>query len=225
MPQLALIDMPRAKVNAPSSASVGACAITFTSAASSDDPARDHELSALISASVAGDARAFESFYERTIHYAYAAARRIVGDAHAEDVLADAYFQAWRDTSRYDGARGNPIAWIVTIVRSRSLDRLRQENVRHGGISGAPEFDENSIEDVAVLGPEALLEHTQAASALHAAMRELSANERWCLGLAYFRDLSHSEIAATTGLALGTVKTLISRSQQKLRAALTRRAA
>jgi RNA polymerase sigma-70 factor, ECF subfamily len=183
------------------------CSSNDAVASAIGDSARDRELVALVAKSAAGDARAFESFYERTIHYSFAAARRIVGDAYAEDVLAESYFQAWRDASRYDATRGNPIAWIVTIVR-------------HGGLSGAPEFDESAVEDEAIPGSDALIEHTQAKSALHRAMAQLSANERWCLGLAYFRDLSHSEIAITTGLPLGTVKTLISRSQQKLRVAL-----
>jgi RNA polymerase sigma-70 factor, ECF subfamily len=196
------------------------CSSNDAVASAIGDSARDRELVALVAKSAAGDARAFESFYERTIHYSFAAARRIVGDAYAEDVLAESYFQAWREVSRYDATRGNPIAWIVTIVRSRGLDRLRQESLRHGGLSGAPEFDESAVEDEAIPGPDALIEHTQAKSALHRAMAQLSANERWCLGLAYFRDLSHSEIAITTGLPLGTVKTLISRSQQKLRVAL-----
>jgi RNA polymerase sigma-70 factor (ECF subfamily) len=181
----------------------------------------DAELERLIRESAEGDARAFEVFYERTVHIAFSAGRRIAGDAYVEDVLADAYFQAWRDASRFDRARGSAIAWIVTIVRTRSLDRLRQESLRHGGLSGAPEFDESSIEDEVVLGPEALLEHTQSRTALHQAMSELSSNERWCLGLAYFRDHSHSEIAAITGLPLGSVKTHLSRSQQKLRLALS----
>jgi RNA polymerase sigma-70 factor, ECF subfamily len=182
--------------------------------------ARDHALDALVRASAEGDARAFEQFYERTVHVAFSVARRVAGEAYAEDVLAEAYFQAWRDVSRFDDARGSAIAWIVTIVRTRSLDRLRQESLRHGGLSGAPDFDESTLEDDVLLGPDALLEHTQSKTALHQAMTELSSNERWCLGLAYFRDHSHSEIAAITGLPLGSVKTHISRSQQKLRLAL-----
>jgi RNA polymerase sigma-70 factor, ECF subfamily len=222
MPLPTIAAMPRSKAGAYALGSTRALdrALSAGSDISDADKARDRELTALVAASANSDARAFEMFYERTIHYAFAAARRIVGDAYADDVLAESYFQAWRDASRYDATRGNPIAWIVTIVRSRSLDRLRQETLRHGGLSGAPDFDENAIEDSAVPGPDSLMEHVQAKSALHAAMAQLSANERWCLGLAYFRDLSHSEIAAATCLPLGTVKTLISRSQQKLRHAL-----
>lgn len=184
------------------------------------EPTDVQELDALVRASAGGDAGAFEAFYAKSIHVAFSAARRVAGDAYAEDVLAEAYFQAWRDAARFDGTRGNAIAWIVTIVRTRALDRLRQEHLRHGGLSGAPEFDEATLEDEVILGPDAILEHTEATLALHEAMKALSSNERWCLGLAYFRDHSHSEIAAITGLPLGSVKTHISRSQQKLRASL-----
>ncbi len=217
MPKISPLAQPG---NAPTVNSARALSQALPAVSASADAARDRELAELLAASAKGDARAFERFYERSVHYAYAAARRIVGDAYAEDVMADAFFQAWREASRYDASRGNAIGWIVTIVRTRALDRARSESLRHGGALGAPAFDEATLDDAATPGPDALLEHTQASTALHRAMASLSANERWCLGLAYFRELSHSEIAATTGLPLGSVKTHISRSQQKLRVAL-----
>jgi RNA polymerase sigma-70 factor, ECF subfamily len=186
------------------------------------DAARVGELSVLVVAAANGDAKSFEAFYERTVHYASAIARRIVGNNHLEDVLSEAYFQAWRDAARFDASRGNAMAWIVTITRTRALDRIRLENVRHGGLSGAPDAEAQDIEDDQTPGPDTLLEQIQAASALHTAIRTLSANERWCLSLAYYRDLSHQEIASLTGLPLGTVKSLINRSQQKIRELLTR---
>lgn len=66
-------------------------------------------------------------------------------------------------------------------------------------------------------GPEALLAITQRDSQLHVSLGKLSAQERWFLGLAFFRDLSHSQIAHTTGLPLGTVKSVILRTQARLR--------
>jgi RNA polymerase sigma-70 factor, ECF subfamily len=187
------------------------------------DALRNRELAAMIVSAAAGDARAFEVFYERTVHFVNAIVRRIVGNNHLEDVLADAYFQAWRDASRFDQSRGNAMSWIITIARSRALDRLRQENVRHAGMSGAPDADAHATEDEAAPGPDTLLEQLQSTSALNRAMATLSANERWCLALAYYREHSHSEIAAFTGLPLGTVKSLINRSQQKLRELLSDR--
>jgi RNA polymerase sigma-70 factor (ECF subfamily) len=181
---------------------------------------RDKELAALLAAAAGGDAGAFESFYNGTVRYAIAVVRRIAGDTHTEDVLSDCYFQAWRNAAQFDPARGSALGWLLTMARSRALDRLRAESLRHGGLAGAPEFDTEAVESGAALGPEALLESVQASSQLHAALSQLSANERWVLGLAYFRDHSQSEIAAITGLPLGTVKSLVNRAQHKLREVL-----
>jgi RNA polymerase sigma-70 factor (ECF subfamily) len=87
-------------------------------------------------------------------------------------------------------------------------------------MAGAPDYDPDSGGPGNDPGPEALLESVQASTRLHAALARLSANERWVLGLAYFRDHTHSEIAAVTGLPLGTVKSLITRAQHKLRESL-----
>jgi RNA polymerase sigma-70 factor (ECF subfamily) len=190
------------------------------SPSSQDEP----PLAALLHAAARGDARAFEQFYGATCRQALAVVRRITGTALAEDVLSDCYFQAWRDAARFDAARGDAIAWLLTIARSRALDRMRKETLRHGGLSGAPEFDPATCEDVQVPGPEALLQGLQERSHLHAALAALSANERWVLGLAYYRDFTQAEIAGITQLPLGTVKSLMTRAQHKLREALQNRA-
>lgn len=185
------------------------------------DAERDARHAALLAAAAQGDARAFEEFYRLTIDLATAVVRRIAGPNQTEDVLSDAYFQAWQQAQQFDPRRGSALSWFLTTARSRALDRWRAERLRHGGLDGAPEFDAPALQDEASPGPDTLLEATQAGQHLHAALTRLSANERWVLGLAYYRDLTHGEIAALTGLPLGTVKSLISRSQGKLREALT----
>ncbi|HXD39005.1 MAG TPA: RNA polymerase sigma factor [Ramlibacter sp.] len=182
--------------------------------------ARDAQLAGLLRAAAGGDGAAFESFYNGTSRYAMAVVRRIAGDVHAEDVLSDCYLQAWRSAKDFDAGRGSPLSWLLTMARSRALDRMRQETLRHGGLSGAPEFDPDSSETGQDPGPEQLLESVEAGSRLHAALSLLSANERWVLGLAYFREHSQSEIAGITALPLGTVKSLITRAQHKLRETL-----
>lgn len=67
------------------------------------------------------------------------------------------------------------------------------------------------------LGPDELMSGMQSGGRLHGALAQLSSNERWVLGLAYYRELSHREICEQTGLPLGTVKSLILRAQAKLR--------
>jgi RNA polymerase sigma-70 factor, ECF subfamily len=183
--------------------------------------ARDSHHADLLQAAATGDARAFEQFYSQTSRLVNALIRRIAGPDHVEDVLADSYFQAWQQAARFDAARGSALSWLLTIARSRALDRLRMERLRHGGQVGATEFDAQTQVDDVQNGPDMLLQSLQQSSELNTAVAQLSPNERWMIGLAYFRDLSQSEIARLTGLPLGTVKSLLTRSQQKLRLAMT----
>jgi RNA polymerase sigma-70 factor, ECF subfamily len=182
---------------------------------------REPQLAALLAAAASGDARAFEQFYDATVRHAMAVVRRVAGSAYAEDVLSECYFQAWRNAARFDPARGSALAWLLTMARSRALDRMRQESLRHGGATGAPEFDADAEQAAHDVSPDALLESTQANTRVHAALAQLSANERWVLGLAFFRDCTQTEIATLTGMPLGTVKSLITRAQHKMRETLT----
>ncbi len=178
---------------------------------------RDAELAGLVAATANGDCSAFEAFYDRTIGYAQAVARRLLHGADVEDLLADAYFEAWRNAARFDPIRGSAVTWLLTIVRSRALDLVRRKSARPDGVSTDERPD---AADEAAVPIEALWQRREG-SRLHVALTALSGNERWTLGLAYFRDCSHSEIARITGMPLGTVKSLILRAQSKLRQSLS----
>jgi RNA polymerase sigma-70 factor, ECF subfamily len=179
---------------------------------------RDAMLAGLLASAAAGKTTAFESFYDATVGYARALARRMVKASDLDDLLADAFFQAWREAARFDPERGSAVTWLLTLVRSRALDLLRRQRATH-----EVEADTDSQPETAsdLPGPDELLGGTQAGTRLHAALALLSSNERWVLGLAYYSDLSHREICEQTGLPLGTVKSLILRAQNKLRAQLT----
>jgi RNA polymerase sigma-70 factor (ECF subfamily) len=190
-------------------------------AARAADPARlerDARLAALLRASARGDASAFESFYDATVGYAQALARRVLRGADTEDLLADVYFEAWRTAARHDAARGSAVTWLLTLVHSRALDLLRhrasQPSVA-GTEGAATDLPGDPADD-----PAERLWRQQAGTRLHAALEHLTPPERWVLGLAYFRELTHTEIAHCTGLPLGTVKSHVQRAQTKLRAAL-----
>jgi RNA polymerase sigma-70 factor (ECF subfamily) len=182
-----------------------------------DRAQRDAHLAALLHATAAGDCGAFEAFYDATFSYARTLAHRVLRGAEAEDLLADAYFECWRNAARFDAARGSAVTWLLTVVHSRALDLLRRQATHpHAEADDvAPE-----IADTAAVDPADALWQVQASSRLHDALAKLGANERWVLGLAYFREMSHSEIASATGMPLGSVKSLINRSQARLRAAL-----
>jgi RNA polymerase sigma-70 factor (ECF subfamily) len=223
-----------------------------------DDPsadaraARDVELARCLAAARQGDAQAFERFYDASFAAARALARRLLQrlePAAVDDLLADAYFEAWRQTARFDPARGSAMTWLLTLVRSRCLDLLRSraaqpsvggtagggddDGAAHGGEAGAAQVAQAaqaariaSVAHVADLDavaadPAERLWRQQAGSRLHAALARLSPAERWVLGLAYLREMSQTEIAAVTGLPLGTVKSHAQRAQARLRQWLT----
>ena len=177
---------------------------------------RDTHLAGLLQAAAGGDSSAFEAFYDATIGYSRTLARRMLHGADTDDLLADAYFEVWRSAARFDAERGSAVTWLLTIVRSRSLDLLRRRQTQPSA-AGADAADEAAGSET---DPAERLWRRQAGSRLDTALRRLTAAERWVVALAYFRDLSHSEIALATGLPLGTVKTSIQRAQAKLRSAL-----
>ena len=198
---------------------------------------RDQKLATWLAAAATGDGGAFEAFYEATFAYARTVARRLLRDnSEIEDLLADCYFEAWRRAAQFDPLRGSPVTWLLTLVRSRGLDALRAAAARpdrsasgsagpasasaaaEGSETGQREDPAASLPDPAPdADPAERLWRRQAGAELHAALATLSAPERWVLGLAYLRELSHAEIAERTGMPLGTVKSHALRAQNKLR--------
>jgi RNA polymerase sigma-70 factor (ECF subfamily) len=176
---------------------------------------RNQSLKVLIRAAAGGDIKAFEKLYNNTAGWLLARVRRIVGEAHAEDVLAEVFLQVWRSLPVYEETRGEPTAWLATIARSRALDRVRTEVRSHGGRLEAPATPD--VEESHDAGPEHLLAVAERDRLLRISMDALSPKEQLVLGMAYFRDCTQNEIAALTGLPLGSVKTLMTRSQRKLR--------
>ncbi len=187
-------------------------------AAVTDDP--DDSLSNMLAAARNGDVSAFEAFYVATIRRMLAMARRICGEAHGDDATADAYFQAWATLLSYDHTRGTALAWLATIVRSRAHDVLRRERHRHGGQNGAPAFDPDD-HACPLPGPIEQVETLQRARAVHSALRALPLAQQTLVGLAYFDDCSHDEIARQTGMPLCAVGPEMRRAHRRLNAALS----
>lgn len=198
----------------PSSVAPDAPPLSDPVSAAGDRAQRDGRLAQLLQQAASGDAEAFERFYDDTVAYAQALGRRMLGGADLEDLLSDAYFQAWREAGRFDAARGSAVTWLLTIVRSRALDALRRARALHE-CCACDELPDAAADTTAE--PPEVLSTLESSCALREAMAALSAQERWLLGLAYFRELSHAQISATTGLPLGTVKSAINRAQAKLR--------
>jgi RNA polymerase sigma-70 factor (ECF subfamily) len=174
-----------------------------------------------LAAVAGGSADALERLYDRYAATAYGLARRILAQQDlAEEVVQDVFAQVWRDAGRYDAARASVAGWIVLLTRTRAIDRLRARRAR-------PDQD-RSVDpgDVAPLtarerSPEQVAMSSEDAQAVRAALERLPDEQRALVNLAYYEGLTHSEIAALTGVPLGTIKTRLRAAMTTLRGALT----
>jgi RNA polymerase sigma-70 factor (ECF subfamily) len=165
-----------------------------------------------------GDHDALAVLYDRHARVLYSLALRIVRlQADAEDVLQEVFAQAWRQAARYDTSRGTVIGWLVTLTRSRALDRLRR-----GRTGPRASGDEQRAQDVPDMSPpiDLALVSAEQAAALRAALDALPEIQRVPLELAYYEGLSQSEIAARLEVPLGTIKTRVRQALLRLRDAV-----
>jgi RNA polymerase sigma-70 factor (ECF subfamily) len=162
-----------------------------------------------------GEGDAVAELYDRHARPIYSLALRILGDAtDAEDVVQEVFSQAWRQASRYSTSRGAVAAWLLTLARSRAIDRLRARRARPVGVS-----DDRVTDQLVDAGPpvDAQVLSSEQVARVRAALDELPLLQRAAIELAYFEGLTHAEIADRLEQPLGTVKTRIRLAMLKLR--------
>jgi RNA polymerase sigma-70 factor (ECF subfamily) len=165
----------------------------------------------------AGDRAALGALYKLTVPVLFSVARRVLSNAaDAEEVICDVYTQVWQTAAQYDVTRGTVETWLIMICRSRAIDRLRQNDRRLHGNDGY-DGEEHADAFATPFGSDDIVQALERGTAIHSAIAQLSPLRRRLLALAFFHDLSHQKIAATTDLALGTVKSHIRRALATLR--------
>jgi RNA polymerase sigma-70 factor (ECF subfamily) len=176
---------------------------------------------ALLAAVARGDSAAFEQLYDRYAPTLYALLLRVLGNPEdAQEVLQESFVKAWSNASMFDASRGSEAAWLISIARSRGIDRLRSRRLRSDRENDAGR--EISIHSAFVekkTGADDAI-RSQEQKAVRGALAELPEPQRIALELAYFEGLSQSEIAAKLGEPLGTVKTRMQLGMKKLRESL-----
>lgn len=181
---------------------------------------RAAHLAALLSRVALSDQRAFGELYGRTAPHLFGVALRILRNtAAAEEILQEAYVSIWQYAGSYEAAKSQPLTWLTSIVRNRCLDQLRRreiDTVTLAGDEDAPEFD---LPSDAMTPMEALLESADAVS-VRGCVETLDAGPRQAIALAFYRGLTHIELARQLQQPLGTVKSWVRRALEKLKTCL-----
>ena len=188
----------------------------------------------LVREMIAGSEDALAALYDRHANAVYSAAMRASGDASiAADALQETFLTLWDRAELFDPSRGSLPGWLRTIARNRAVDHLRAA-ARRGraatfssfGVAGA---DQDQIDEWLMAsgrligiadteaGPEVALSSNETRASIEEALASLGPLERSVITLAYRTGLSQSEIAASLGWPIGTVKTRTRRALRHLR--------
>jgi RNA polymerase sigma factor (sigma-70 family) len=175
----------------------------------------------LLSRLAGGDASALGLVYDRYSRPAYSLARRICADdGLAEDVLQEAFLALWRDPGRYDPARGRFVSWLLTLVHHKAVDAVRRESASRRHTVPATEEGEERGAPAGPGADQAALSSVVAGQ-VRRALGSLPDEQREALALAYYGGYTQREVAAITGVPVGTVKSRMFTGVQRLRRLLS----
>lgn len=162
------------------------------------------------------DASALARLYDRHSSVVYTLCLRILKDpALAEDAMLDVFNEVWQRCDRYNAARGTPVAYLLTLTRSRALDRARTKAAH----PTAPlhESTEATGKAASVADPLQSAVDDERRSIIHNALEKIDPKYREVMECSFFEGLSHSEIALKLQKPVGTVKTYLRRGLIQLR--------
>jgi RNA polymerase sigma-70 factor, ECF subfamily len=199
--------------------------------------AADRSDAALVARVVSGDEAALGELYDRHAASIFRVAFRLLGDrGQAEDVVQETILALWNRAELFDAEVASLPAWLLTIGRNRAVDRLRArarrlpETPLSAVVAGSLD-EEGSLERILARGellgggvatpdPEASLDAVWLREVVRRALVAMPEPERQAIELAYYQELTQSEIAARLGWPLGTVKTRTRRALTRLRGIL-----
>ena len=171
---------------------------------------------ALLKAIAGKDDKAVSQLYDRYRVVLFGLLVKILNNREeAEDVLQEVFLQVWRRAGDYDANRGRPFTWLVTLARSRAIDRLRSVASRERVVAAS---SRDPIEETSDAIADAV--RSEQRGIVTSALSQLPEEQQRPLVLAYFDGLTQSEIADRLGAPLGTVKTRMRTGMLKLREVL-----
>jgi RNA polymerase sigma-70 factor (ECF subfamily) len=164
-----------------------------------------------------GDRGALREIYDRTAAKLFGICLRICRErSGAEDVLQDVFATVWTRAGSFDPLRASPITWLATIARNKAIDWLRRQP------PGSLHVSADHLDDVADPAPEPieLISQVQQAARLRECLETLESRTSAAIRSAFLDGASYPELAEREGMPPGTMKSLIRRGLQRLKACL-----
>ena len=169
-----------------------------------------------------GDSRALEGLFDRHAGVIKSVIFKIIhNEAEAEDVLMEVFFEAWNNATKYSAEKGKALGWLVTMARRRGIDRLRKrQSYSRATDRFQVEVEHDAEAWISGRDPDGDTERADVRAFIRAKMLELPTFQREAIEYAFFKGMSQREIAAHTGIPLGTIKTRIELGLKKLSVSL-----
>jgi RNA polymerase sigma-70 factor, ECF subfamily len=160
------------------------------------------DLGALLAQVAVGDQAAFEAVYDRVAAPVFGTVRRVVRDPGlTEEVTQEVFVEVWRGASRFDAAKGSPLAWVSTIAHRRAVDRVRSEQ-RSADRDRRAASSEIAYDDVAET-----VEDNLDRERVRRCLGTLTGLQREAVTLAYYGGYTYRQVARLLGVPAGTVST------------------
>ena len=171
-------------------------------------------LETLLVRTASGDRAAYSDLYDQVADTVYGLAKKVVVDpSRAQEIAQDVLFEVWNKADRFDPSRGSAITWIAVMTRRRAIDVVRSSESSRSREERVT-FDPGSQ-------PDPVGEHVESSDEHHRVRRALDTLtdlQRQALELAFYQDLTHSQVAEALDAPLGTVKTRIRDGLKRLSA-------
>lgn len=180
--------------------------------------ARSAHLAGLLARTARADEAAFAELYRQTASHLYAVALRMLREpAAAEETLQEAFVSVWHHAGSYVPSLSQPQTWLASVVRNRCLDRLRRREP--DTVPLARDDDDGSELDLPAQGgsPDELLRAAADARSVRACVEGLEGGQRQAIALAFYRGMTHAEVALHLGVPLGTAKSWVRRGLARLK--------
>lgn len=169
-----------------------------------------------------GDEQALEALYGLLSDAVYRLALFLTRDVcMAEEVTETTFFQVWRQALRFDPTRGEVVAWVLRIARTRAVDAWRAQG--RDPLRDAVDIESEQVEvaeEIVAEDPQLLVSRAQVGASLRGCVRALPAARRLVVSMAFFDGFSQEEISTRLSMPLGTVKSHMRRGLASLRTAL-----